>query len=140
MDIARLVATRSTCLRRQVGATLVKNRHILTTGYNGPPRGIKHCADREDGCLRNQLGIPSGERQEISRAVHAEQNAVVQAAIHGISIEGSSLYCTVHPCVVCTKMLINAGVVEFIYLEGYPDELSAILLKEAEVRVRQYFE
>ena len=138
MDIAFLVATRATCLRRKVGAILVKDKHILSTGYNGPPRGIKHCDERPEGCLRSQLGIPSGERHEISRAVHAEQNAIIQAAVHGISIEGATLYSTNHPCVICTKMLLNAGVVEFVYAEGYPDDLSAELIEEAGVKVRQF--
>jgi dCMP deaminase len=138
MDIAFLVATRGTCLRRKVGAILVKERRILATGYNGPPRGIKHCGEREQGCLRDQLNIPSGERHEISRAVHAEQNTIIQAAVHGVSIVGSTLYSTNHPCVICTKMLINAGVKEFIYAEGYPDNLSAEFIKEAGIKIRQY--
>jgi dCMP deaminase len=138
MDIAFLVSTRATCLRRKVGAILVKQRRILATGYNGPPRGIKHCGERENGCLREQLGIPSGERHEISRATHAEQNVIIQAAVHGISIEGSTLYSTNFPCVICTKMLLNAGVVEIVYADGYADELSAELLKEAKLKVRKY--
>ena len=138
MDIAFLVSSRATCLRRKVGAILVKNKRILATGYNGPPRGIRHCGDRPGGCLREQLGIPSGERHEISRAVHAEQNTIIQAAVHGISIEGATLYSTNHPCVLCTKMLINAGVVEFVYAEGYPDELAVELIEEAGVEVRQF--
>lgn len=138
MDIAFLVASRATCLRRKVGAILVRDRRILATGYNGPPRGIKHCGDRPDGCLREKLGVPSGERHEISRAVHAEQNAIIQAAVSGVSIEGAALYSTNHPCALCTKMLINAGIVEFVYAEGYPDELSAELIKEAGIKIRQF--
>lgn len=138
MDIAFLVASRATCLRRKVGAILVHDRRILATGYNGPPRGIKHCGERPGGCLRDELGVPSGQRHEISRAVHAEQNAIIQAAISGMSIEGATLYSTNHPCILCTKMLINAGIVEFVYSEGYPDELSAELIEEAGIKARQF--
>ena len=129
MDIARLVARRSTCLRRQVGAVVVKDKHILATGYNGTPSGITHCA--EVGCLRQQLGVPSGERHELCRGLHAEQNAIIQAAKHGVNIAGATLYCTNSPCVICSKMIINAGVCRIIYLEGYPDQLSLDMLKEA---------
>lgn len=138
MDIAVLVASRATCLRRKVGAVLVKNKRILATGYNGPPRGLKHCNERPGGCLREQNHVPSGERHEISRAVHAEQNAIIQAAVHGFSIEGTTLYSTNHPCVLCTKMLINAGVKEFVYAEGYPDQLSAELIEEAGINIRMF--
>ena len=138
MDIALKVSTRATCLRRKVGAILVKDKRILATGYNGPPRGIAHCGDRPGGCLRDRENVPSGQRHELSRAVHAEQNAIIQAAVHGFSIEGSTLYSTNHPCVMCTKMLINAGVVEFIYADGYPDELSEELIKEAGIKVREF--
>lgn len=129
MDIARLVARRSTCLRRQVGAVLVKEKNILATGYNGTPSGITHCA--EVGCLRQQLGVPSGERHELCRGLHAEQNAIIQAAKHGVNIAGSTLYCTNSPCSICSKMLINAGIDRIIYLEGYPDSLSQEMLREA---------
>lgn len=129
MDIARLVARRSTCLRRQVGAVLVKEKNILATGYNGTPSGITHCA--EIGCLRQQLGVPSGERHELCRGLHAEQNAIIQAAKHGVNIAGSTLYCTNSPCSICSKMLINAGIARIIYLEGYPDSLSQEMLREA---------
>ncbi len=138
MDIAFIVASRGTCLRRKVGAILVKDKHILSTGYNGAPKGIEHCGNRETGCLRDQLKIPSGERHEISRAVHAEQNAIIQAAVHGISIKGAKCYTTNHPCVLCTKMLINAGISEIIYANGYPDELSAQLIEEAGIPIRQF--
>ena len=138
MDIAVLVASRATCLRRKVGAVLVKDKRILATGYNGPPRGLKHCNERPGGCLREQNHVPSGERHEISRAVHAEQNAIIQAAVHGFSIEGTTLYSTNHPCVLCTKMLINAGVKEFVYAEGYPDQLSAELIEEAGINIRMF--
>lgn len=129
MDIARLVARRSTCLRRQVGAVLVKEKNILATGYNGTPSGITHCA--EVGCLRQQLGVPSGERHELCRGLHAEQNAIIQAAKHGVNIAGSTLYCTNSPCSICSKMLINAGISRIVYLEGYPDSLSQEMLREA---------
>ncbi len=129
MDIARLVARRSTCLRRQVGAVLVKEKNILATGYNGTPSGITHCS--EVGCLRQQLGVPSGERHELCRGLHAEQNAIIQAAKHGVNIGGSTLYCTNSPCSICSKMLINAGIARIVYLEGYPDELSRTMLQEA---------
>ena len=131
LQLALQAATRSTCLRRQVGAVLVRDKRLLATGYNGAPRGVAHCL--EIGCLREQLGIPSGERHELCRAIHAEQNAVIQAAIHGVAIEGATLYCTHHPCILCAKILINCGVQEIHYLEGYPDDLSRELLAEADV-------
>lgn len=133
MDIARLVARRSTCLRRQVGAVMVKEKNILATGYNGTPSGITHCADT--GCLREQLKVPSGERHELCRGLHAEQNAIIQAARHGVNISGSTLYCTNSPCIICTKMLINAGVRRVVYLDGYPDALSMDMLHEAGIEV-----
>lgn len=129
MQITTLVATRSTCTRRQVGALLVKNKNILATGYNGVPSGIRHCD--EVGCLREQLKVPSGERHELCRGLHAEQNAIIQAARHGINIEGSTLYCTDSPCSICSKMLVNAGVENVVYGRGYPDELASEMLKEA---------
>ncbi|HFD04792.1 MAG TPA: cytidine deaminase [Firmicutes bacterium] len=137
MQITELVKERSTCLRRKVGAVIVKNKRILTTGYNGPPEGFKHC-DELGGCIRDRLHIPSGQRQELSRAVHAEQNAIVQAAKMGISIDGGTIYVTNHPCVICTKMLINAGIKRIIYKEGYPDELSKEMLKEGNIEVIQF--
>ncbi len=133
MDIATLVASRSTCLRRQVGAVLVKDKRILSTGYNGAPAGVSHCLD--SGCLREELGIPSGQRQELCRAVHAEQNAIIQAALHGVSTKGSVLYCTTRPCVLCAKMLINAGVEEIFFKGLYPDELALAVLNEAGVKL-----
>lgn len=138
MDIARLVARRSTCLRRQVGTVVIKDKHILATGYNGTPTGITHCADT--GCLRQQLGVPSGERHELCRGLHAEQNAIIQAARHGVNIAGSTLYCTNSPCVICSKMIINAGVRRVVYLEGYPDELSRTMLDEAGLVVLPFAE
>ena len=133
LQLARQAATRSTCLRRQVGALLVRDKRVLATGYNGAPRGVAHCLDI--GCLREQLGIPSGERQELCRAIHAEQNAIIQAAVHGVPIDGATLYCTHQPCILCAKMLINCGVREIHYLEGYPDELSLAMFAEAGVAV-----
>ena len=136
MEIAHLVAKRSTCRRRQVGAVLVRNKRILATGYNGAPSGLPHCL--EIGCLREQLGIPSGQHLEICRGIHAEQNAIIQAALHGVSTEDSTLYCTDQPCSQCTKMLINAGVKEIIYENDYPDELALQLIKEAGIPVRKW--
>ncbi|NMB45259.1 MAG: dCMP deaminase family protein [Firmicutes bacterium] len=136
MEIAHLVAKRSTCLRRQVGAVLIRNRHILSTGYNGAPSGLEHCLDI--GCLRQELGIPSGQQQEICRGIHAEQNAIIQAALHGVSTEGATLYCTTQPCSQCAKMLINAGVKQIIYEGDYPDELARQLLEEAQLTVRRW--
>ena len=129
MDITRLVARRSTCMRRQVGAVLVKEKNILATGYNGTPSGITHCD--VVGCLREQLNVPSGERPELCRGLHAEQNAIIQAARHGVNIADSILYCTNSPCIICTKMLINAGIRRVIYLEGYADKYSMEMLEEA---------
>ncbi|MCU0578008.1 MAG: cytidine/deoxycytidylate deaminase family protein [Desulfobacterota bacterium] len=131
MDIADLVAKRSTCLRRRVGAVAVKDKRILATGYNGAPSGIPHCLDV--GCLREQEGIPSGERHELCRGLHAEQNVIIQAAYHGVSIQGATLYCTNLPCLICSKMLINAGVREIFFREGYADRLSAEMLAAAGV-------
>jgi dCMP deaminase len=136
MKMAHLVATRSTCLRRHVGAVLVKDKHILSTGYNGPPKGLKHCD--ETGCLRGKLDIPSGERHEICRGLHAEQNAIIQAAVFGVSIKDSVLYVTNTPCVVCAKMLINAGVSEIIYEGEYPDPLSMKMLDESNITLKQF--
>jgi dCMP deaminase len=131
MRISFLVAERSTCLRRKVGAIAVKDKRILATGYNGSPAGTAHCLDI--GCLRDKLGIPSGQRHELCRGLHAEQNVIIQAATHGVSITGADLYCTTQPCIICTKMLINCGVKNIHYAEGYPDDLSRDMLKEAGV-------
>ena len=135
MQFALLARTRSTCLRRKVGAVIVKDKNILATGYNGPPRGIVHC--EVVGCLREKLKVPSGEKHELCRGLHAEQNAIIQAAYHGVSIRGADLYSTTFPCIICTKMLINAGIKRIFYLEGYPDELSASMLEEAEIDLIQ---
>ena len=135
MDIAELVAKRSTCRRRAVGALLVRERRILTTGYNGAPTGMRHCLDI--GCLREQLGIPSGERHELCRGLHAEQNALIQAALHGVSVKGATLYSTNHPCIICTKMLINGGIVMVIFREGYRDKMAEEMFQEAGIGVSQ---
>ncbi len=133
LSIARLVAERSTCLRRKVGAVLVKDKRILATGYNGAPSGLRHCL--EIGCLRERLGIPSGQRHELCRGLHAEQNVLIQAARHGISVAGSSLYGTNLPCVICTKMLINADIQGIFYQDGYTDDLSREMLEEAGIHL-----
>jgi len=129
LQITRLVAERSTCLRRSVGALIVKDKRILATGYNGAPSGLAHCLDV--GCLREELSIPPGERHEICRGIHAEQNAILQAALYGVSIKGAALYCTHQPCALCAKMAINAGIRQIIYSGDYPDELAAQMIKES---------
>lgn len=134
MEMAYVVAKRSTCLRRKVGAILVKDKHILSTGYNGAPKGLKHCS--EVGCLRENLDVPSGERHELCRGLHAEQNAIIQAAVFGVSIKDSILYCTNTPCVVCVKMLINAGVKEIIFSGDYPDDLAKKMLSESNINIK----
>lgn len=128
MDMAALASRRSTCLRRAVGAVLVKDRRVLATGYNGVPSGVTHC--EETGCLREKLNVPSGERHELCRGLHAEQNAILQAAFHGVSIRGASLYCTNLPCIICAKMLINAGVRKIVFRDGYADPLAEEMLRE----------
>ena len=133
-SITKQVATRSTCLRRKVGAIIVKDKRILATGYNGAPKGIKNCLDRGT-CLREELGVPSGQRHEICRALHAEQNAIIQAAYHGVSIMDSVIYTTTQPCVLCSKMLINSGIRKIYYFIDYPDELALELLNEAGIEL-----
>ncbi len=135
MDIALLVARRSTCRRRRVGAIMVRDKRILATGYNGAPTGLPHCLDI--GCLREELEIPSGERHELCRGLHAEQNVIIQAAHHGVSIEGATLYCTNLPCSICSKMLINAGIRDIIYQEGYADSMTEEMLSAAGVKLIQ---
>jgi len=135
MDIVELVSRRSTCLRRRVGAILVRDKRILATGYNGPPAGITHCS--EVGCLRDRMGVPSGERHELCRGLHAEQNAIIQAALHGVSTKGATIYCTNHPCIICSKMIINSGIATFVYREDYHDELAEEMLKEAGIEGRK---
>ena len=133
MDIVELIKTRSTCIRRQVGALIVKDKRILSTGYNGAPAGCRHCSDI--GCLRADLNIPSGQRHELCRAIHAEQNAIVQAAYAGTSVKGGTLYVTHQPCVLCAKIVINSGIKKIVFKGDYPDELGMELLKEAGIRV-----
>ena len=136
MRMAYLVSTRSTCTRRKVGAVIVKDKRILATGYNGPPKGLAHCD--VTGCIREELNVPSGERHELCRGLHAEQNAIIQAAVHGVSIRDATIYVTNHPCVVCAKMLINAEIREIVYAEGYPDELAQLMLLESKIKVRRF--
>ena len=131
MEIAKLVSSRSTCLRRQVGAVLVKDKHIIATGYNGVPSGLEHCSTR--GCLREQLNIPSGERHEMCRGIHAEQNAIIQAALHGVSTEGAVLYCTDQPWYFMQQMIINAGITAVYFQGDYPDALAKSMLSEANI-------
>jgi len=135
LDVASLVAKRATCLRRSVGAVLVKDKRILATGYNGAPAGLKHCVDV--GCIRQKLKIPSGERHELCRALHAEQNALIQASLYGISVKGSTMYATCQPCVICAKMLINAGIKEIVIAGGYPDKMALDFLKEAKIKIKK---
>ncbi len=134
-EIADLVSSRSTCLRNQVGAVIVKEAQILSTGYNGAPKGLKHCT--EMGCKREQEHVRPGERHELCRGLHAEQNAIIQAAYHGVSVRGAKIYCTTRPCSICTKMLINAGIQEIVYIEDYQDPLAEELIREAGLIVRQ---
>ena len=135
MDIAQLVSERSTCLRRKVGAVFVRDKRMLCTGYNGAAHGLPHC--EEAGCIRDKLGIKPAERIEICRGIHAEQNALVQAATFGISVSGATLYCTHEPCITCTKMLLNAGITDFVVGAPYPDKLARKMLAQAKVKVRK---
>ena len=135
MDIADLVSRRSTCSRRRVGAVIVLDKRILATGYNGAPSGLRHCS--EVGCLRERLGIPSGERHEICRGLHGEQNAIIQAAVHGVKIEGGALYSTTQPCSQCARMIINAKMTRLVFRGRYPDELAMELLCEAGIEMLQ---
>jgi len=128
MEMAKLASRRSSCLRRAVGAVLVRDKRLLATGYNGVPSGVTHC--EETGCLREKLQVPSGERHELCRGLHAEQNAIIQAALHGVSTRGAVLYCTTLPCIICAKMLINSGVRKVYYLDGYSDSLTGEMLAE----------
>jgi dCMP deaminase len=133
MGITSLVAQRSTCTRRAVGAVIVKDKRILSTGYNGAPTGIRHCLDT--GCLREQLNVPSGERHELCRGIHAEQNAIIQAAYHGVSVKGGTIYCTNLPCSICAKMIINAGLKVIYYQNKYLDSMSLEMCQEAGIEV-----
>jgi len=134
-NIAKLVATRSTCLRRNVGAVAVKNKQVLATGYNGAPSGIKHC--EEEGCIRERLNVPSGQRHELCRALHAEQNAFLQAARHGVSLEGATLYITTQPCSICAKMIVNVGIKKVVFQGDYPDEFALTFLHEAGIELKK---
>jgi dCMP deaminase len=138
MQIVDLVKTRSTCLRRQVGALIVKDKRILASGYNGAPAGVSHCD--EVGCLREQLRIPSGERHELCRAIHAEQNAMVQAAYSGTSVRGATMYVSLQPCSLCAKLMINAGITKLVYRGSYPDELAMSMLNEAGIELVNFDE
>jgi dCMP deaminase len=135
LELASLVSRRATCLRRHVGAVLVKDKKILATGYNGAPSGLEHCLDT--GCLRQKLKIPSGERHELCNGLHAEQNVLLQAALYGVSTKGSILYVTNQPCVICAKMIINAGIIEIVTAGDYPDKLSGKFFKAAKIKVRK---
>ncbi|HOU36048.1 MAG TPA: dCMP deaminase family protein [Candidatus Omnitrophota bacterium] len=135
MQIAHLVSQRATCLRRRVGAVIVKDKRMLATGYNGAPSGLSHCL--ETGCLRDRLKIPSGQRHELCRGLHAEQNAIIQASLYGTSVKGSTAYVTNQPCIICAKMLINAGITEIVIAGGYPDAMAMDFLKEAGIKVRK---
>jgi dCMP deaminase len=135
MNITSLVAERSTCTRRAVGAVLVKEKRILSTGYNGAPTGLKHCL--EVGCLREQLGVESGKMHELCRGIHAEQNAIIQAAYHGVSVKGAAIFCTNQPCSICARMIINAGIQKIYYQSGYADILAKELLGEAGIELKQ---
>jgi len=139
MEMARLVSTWASCNRRSIGAVIVKDKRVLTTGYNGAPAGIKTCVEKGE-CPRQKMGIPSGQRHELCYAVHAEQNAIIQAAKLGISIEGATLYCTHQPCILCAKMIVNSGISRVVYGEGYPDEFSLAIFEEAGVQVECYTE
>ncbi len=141
MQLAETVATWSSCFQenRQIGAVIVKDNRIITTGYNGAPSGVVSCKERGE-CLRRVMQIPSGTRHEMCYAVHAEQNAIAQAAKLGISVEGATLYCTHQPCVICSKMMINSGIKRIVYRHGYPDDFSLRLLQEAGVQIEVYEE
>ncbi|CDF57316.1 deoxycytidylate deaminase [Thermobrachium celere] len=136
MEIANTVKKRSTCLRRQVGAVIVKDNRILTTGYNGVPPKMRHCLDI--GCLRQELNIPSGQRHELCRALHAEQNAIIQAAKYGISIEGATIYVTAQPCIICAKQIIASGIKKIVFSGDYPDEFSLEMIKESGIEIVRF--
>ncbi|MDY6932965.1 MAG: cytidine/deoxycytidylate deaminase family protein [Spirochaetota bacterium] len=136
IKIAEDVSSRATCIRRKVGAVIVKERRILTTGYNGAPIGISHCT--EETCLRKRYNVPSGERHELCRGLHAEQNAIIQAALYGVSIEGATIYATHHPCSICTKMLINSGIKKIVINNHYNDSVAMEMIKEAGIEIVIY--
>ncbi|MDO4568623.1 MAG: cytidine/deoxycytidylate deaminase family protein [Clostridia bacterium] len=141
MEMAATIASWSSCYQenRKIGAIIVRNKRILTTGYNGAPSGVTSCVERGE-CIRRKLGIPSGKQHELCYAIHAEQNAIIQAARMGVSIEGATIYCTHQPCVICAKMIVNAGIARVVYGEGYPDEFAREIFKAAGVRVERYGE
>jgi dCMP deaminase len=134
MEMAKLAAKRSTCLRRQVGAVIVQDKHVVATGYNGAPKGIPHCGEL-GGCYREKNNIPSGERHELCRALHAEQNAIIQAATYAQGIDGATIYITHQPCVICAKMIINSGIERIVVNDGYPDQMAVDILEEAGLRI-----
>jgi len=136
MEMAHLASKRSTCIRIHVGAVIVKDKRVLATGYNGPPKGQKHCD--ETGCIREQMHVPHGERHELCRGLHAEQNAIIQAALFGVSIKNSTIYSTHHPCSICAKMLINADIKEIVYDQDYKDDLAKQILAESNIKVRKF--
>lgn len=137
MNMAELASKRSTCLRRQIGAVLVRNNQVLSTGYNGAPKGLPNCCDLNE-CLREKMGVPSGERQELCRAVHAENNAITQCAVNGTSCKGATLYVTASPCIMCTKQIINAGIVRIVAKEMYAENLGLDMLKDSGVSFELY--
>ncbi|MEF9974419.1 MAG: dCMP deaminase family protein [Clostridia bacterium] len=141
MEMTRVIASWASCYQenRKIGAVIVKDKRIMTTGYNGAPSGVKTCVERGE-CLRRKLGIASGTRQEICYAIHAEQNAIIQAARLGVAIEGATLYCTHQPCVICAKMIVNAGIRRVVYAEGYPDDFAVQMLEEGGVSLEKYEE
>lgn len=136
IEMVEIVKKRSTCIRRHVGAIIVKDNQIIASGYNGAPKGVDHCLNT--GCIRQKENIPSGERHELCRGTHAEQNAIIQAAVQGVSVNGGTVYVTDSPCILCTKMLINAGIKRIVYKGSYPDSMSLDMLKEAKVETIQY--
>lgn len=141
MEVAKLVSSWASCYQqdRKIGAVIVKEKRILTTGYNGAPAGVKTCVERGE-CLRKKLGIPSGTRHEMCYAIHAEQNAIIQAAKLGVSIEGATLYCTHQPCIICAKMIVNSGIERIVYEKGYPDDFSLEIIAESGVKLERFTE
>ena len=137
MSMAELASKRSTCLRRQVGAVIVKDNQVLATGYNGAPKGLPNCCDLGD-CLRQKMNIPSGERHELCRAVHAENNAITQCAVNGVSCKGGTIYITDSPCIMCLKQIINAGIKKIVALEMYPDKMSQEMLNACNIQFIKY--
>ena len=138
LSFARLAESRSSCLRRRVGAVIVRDRMVMATGYNGAPKGVPHCG--EQGCMRQKLGVPSGQRHELCRGLHAEQNAIIQAAYHGVSIRGGTMYCTFSPCLICVKMIINAGLERVVFLGTYDDPLSSEMAHASGLTLVQFTE